>query len=118
MITGKRLALLREEKGYKSQRQLAEAIGINPNTYAKYESGERDISPEWLLKFADFFNASTDYILGISDYRGSHKELNEPLIKRGGVSISRAQFINQVEQLSDDNRDAIYKVVSSMIKKD
>ena len=36
-------------------------------TYAYYESGERTIPPEILIKLADFYNTSIDYILGRTD---------------------------------------------------
>ena len=41
--------------------------------YRRYESGEREI-PVWaLIKLADLYNTSTDYILGRTDRRGPVK---------------------------------------------
>ena len=44
--------------------QLCELLDMSPNTYAKYEREERDVSTETLSMFADFFGVTTDYLLG------------------------------------------------------
>lgn len=44
--------------------QLCERINLNQNTYAKYEREERDVSTDTLNMFADFYNVTTDYLLG------------------------------------------------------
>ncbi len=61
-----RLRDLREDKDL-SQTQLAKVLGMSQTGYSKYETGENDI-PTWvLLKLADFYNTSVDYILGRTD---------------------------------------------------
>ncbi len=61
-----RLRDLREDKDL-SQTQLAKILGMSQTGYSKYETGENDI-PTWvLLKLADFYNTSVDYILGRTD---------------------------------------------------
>lgn len=47
--------------------QVSEMLGINTNTYAKYERCERDVSTETLSKLADFYGVTTDYLLGRDD---------------------------------------------------
>lgn len=37
---------------------------MNPNTYAKYERDERDVSTSTLSAIATFYNVTTDYLLG------------------------------------------------------
>jgi transcriptional regulator with XRE-family HTH domain len=49
------------------QKDIATAAGISLRTYQRYESGERVPDTETLMKIADYFNVSTDYILGRSD---------------------------------------------------
>ena len=58
-----RLRDLREDKDL-SQKQLAEIIGMSQTGYSKYETGENDIPTQTLLKIADFYGTSVDYILG------------------------------------------------------
>ncbi len=63
-----RLKELRQEKGLK-QTEMAEFIGCIERHYQKIERGEINIPSLTLVKLADFFNVSTDYLLGRSDDR-------------------------------------------------
>jgi len=47
-----------------TQQQMAEAFNIKQPTYAQWETGRTKPKGETLEKFADFFNVSTDYLLG------------------------------------------------------
>jgi len=49
-----------------TQRQMAEILGITERSYQRYEA-ERNPNNETLIKLADFFDVSTDYLLGRSD---------------------------------------------------
>lgn len=49
------------------QKQVAEGAGIPLRTYRRYENGEREPSASILISLADFFNVSTDYLLGRTD---------------------------------------------------
>lgn len=63
-----RLRELREEHGYSSKEQLADALGINRSTYGRIENGTtKTISSELLIKLAELYDVSADYILGISN---------------------------------------------------
>lgn len=62
----KRLRDMREDKDLK-QRELAEMLNVSQTTYSRYESGELDIPRAALIKLADFYNVSVDYILGRTD---------------------------------------------------
>ncbi|HIU68953.1 MAG TPA: helix-turn-helix transcriptional regulator [Candidatus Scubalenecus merdavium] len=58
-----RLRDLREDKDLK-QVQVAALLGIQQTVYSRYERGYQTIPVEHLLVLADFYNVSTDYILG------------------------------------------------------
>ena len=60
-----RLLLLREEK-HVSQSVAANASGINLRTY---ENGEREASVSTLIRMADYFGVTIDYLVGRSDAR-------------------------------------------------
>lgn len=62
---------IREDNDVK-QRTLAKHLGVSQNTYSQYENGVISISPEMLIKLADYFDVSVDYLLG----RTKNKELN------------------------------------------
>ena len=49
------------------QKQVAEGAGIPLRTYQRYENGEREPSASTLVALSDFFNVSTDYLLGLSN---------------------------------------------------
>ena len=51
----------------KTQIEIAEYLNLNLNVYWRYEKGEREI-PVWaLIKLADYYRVSTDYLLGLTD---------------------------------------------------
>ncbi len=58
-----RLRDLREDRDL-TQKQIAELLGMSQTGYSKYETGENDIPTQVLIKLADFYNTSVDYILG------------------------------------------------------
>ena len=58
-----RLRELREEYGY-TQMQIADFLNVRQNTYSQYESGKREIPLEALIKLADYYQVSLDYIVG------------------------------------------------------
>ena len=60
---GKRLKALREEKGLK-QIDMAEVMGITDRQYQRYEYGMVNVPATTLNFFADYFNVTTDYLLG------------------------------------------------------
>lgn len=62
---GKRLAELRRKRSI-TQTQLAKEIGMSHSTVASWEIGTRDPNTRTVTKLAEFFNVSTDYLIGES----------------------------------------------------
>ena len=58
------LKTLRKTRGYTSAKDFCKAIGISFNTYQNYESGSRVPTVEMLIKIADFYGVTTDFLLG------------------------------------------------------
>ena len=58
-----RLRDLREDNG-KKQREIAALLNCTQQAYSTYERGERDIPSKVLIKLADYYNTSVDYLLG------------------------------------------------------
>ena len=71
----KRLKELREDRDL-LQKQIAATLKITRQQYGLYESGKRDIPIDLLIKLADFYHVSTDYILG----RTNKKELDKETV--------------------------------------
>lgn len=61
-----RLKELRKQRNI-TQLKLAMDLNMNQNTISRYENGEREAGYSELIKIADYFNVSIDYLLGRSD---------------------------------------------------
>ncbi|MBR2987110.1 MAG: helix-turn-helix transcriptional regulator [Clostridia bacterium] len=63
-----RLRDLREDSDI-TQAELAEHLHIRQNTYSQYENGQRQIPLALLIKLADFYHTSIDYLVGLTDVK-------------------------------------------------
>ena len=63
-----RIRDLREDND-KKQIELATYLSVDQSTYSDYERGEVNIPIEQLIKIADFYDVSLDYLVGRSDVR-------------------------------------------------
>ena len=54
---------LREDRDLR-QRELAAVLNVSQNTYSQYENGVIELTAENLIKLADFYDVSVDYLLG------------------------------------------------------
>ena len=62
----KRMRDLREDID-KTQQCIADYLNMHRSVYRRYESGQRE-TPAWVvMKLADFYHVSTDYLLGRTD---------------------------------------------------
>ena len=61
-----RIRDLREDRDLK-QRQLAEYLNCSQQVYSNYELGQRDIPTDVLIRLSQFYQVSTDYILGLTN---------------------------------------------------
>ena len=62
----KRMRDLREDHD-KTQQEIAELLNMHRSVYRRYESGERE-TPSWaIVKLAQYYRVSTDYLLGLKD---------------------------------------------------
>lgn len=62
----RRIRDLREDSDL-SQKALDEKLNMHTTTYARYETGEREIPLNIAIKLADFYKVSLDYLAGRSD---------------------------------------------------
>ena len=85
-MKGNRIKLLREEKKIR-QDELAKILSISPSAVGMYERDEREPNDEITLKLAEYFNVSTDYLLGKSDIRNPEELKNIKFANAGGLDI-------------------------------
>ena len=62
----KRVYDLREDHDL-TQKAIAEYLSIHPNVYRRYEKGVREFPLEIVVKLADYYQVSTDSLLGRTD---------------------------------------------------
>ena len=63
-----RIRNLRIDNGY-TQQQVADYLNVRQNTYSQYEIGVLRYPVDVLMKLADFYNVSVDYLLGRTDVK-------------------------------------------------
>ncbi|WP_202081390.1 helix-turn-helix domain-containing protein [Caldalkalibacillus salinus] len=96
---GKRLASLRKQQNL-SQYQLANELEFSRGQVANYEQGKRQPDFATLIKLADYFDVSTDFLLCRTEYPGSHiKE------SRGTYKQHDSEFEIQLRGIVDRDDD-------------
>lgn len=54
---------LREDRDLR-QKNIAAMLNVSQNTYSQYETGVIELTASTLIKLADFYDVSVDYLLG------------------------------------------------------
>lgn len=83
---GEKLKTLRTEKKL-TQKQVADRIGLAISAVSSYESGTRYPSYDVLVKLANIFHVSTDYLIGMTDTRN---------VDVTGLSDSEIELVSQL----------------------
>lgn len=77
---------LKELRGPSSQKEMAEAVGIKWNAWARYERGEVSPGAEILAHICRVHACSADWLLGLDD-KSSHRENFSVRAASGGIAI-------------------------------
>ncbi len=104
-LTSRIIKDLRERAGI-SQNRVAKYIGITQQQYSKIESGKRPLKHYELSKIADYYNVSTDYLLG----KKSKYE-----IKNDGRSIE--QVNNRGNYNNEISKDDIAEILQDLLNR-
>ena len=64
----KNLRAIREDNDLR-QSDIAKVLNISQNTYSQYETGVIALTAEVLIKLADYYNVSVDYLLDRTDIK-------------------------------------------------
>lgn len=89
------LYALRKKRGL-TQKQIADAVGVEPNHISKLENGDRKLSPEWLERLSKVLNCTKAELLGeepaetISERERAFLEMFRNLSEREQNSIMAA----------------------------
>lgn len=110
MCLGEKLQFLRKRAGL-TQKQLASTLGIAHNTVGMYEQGRRAPDLESVVKLAEIFKVSTDYLLG-------HSEKTEECFKKTAPAEipEKEEIWSLYEQLDEGDRGEIRGGVKMMLR--
>lgn len=96
---GNTITYLRKERGI-TQKQAAEDLEISQALLSHYEKGIRECSLDFVIKTADYYGVSCDYILGVSAQRNPG-EMDEPAEKQENKAmlenLNRRVIVNTVD---------------------
>ena len=95
MNIGERIKQARLEKGL-DQLALCEQLSIDQSTLSNYENGRRIPKPDMIVKMADIFGVSTDYLLGKTDLR-NYNDYKATITDKDERNIQR-----ELEKMMDD----------------
>ena len=104
-----RLKSLRKEQNL-TQQKIAEKLNISRGSYAQWETERTQPSSKSLETLANFFNVSTDYLLGNTDNKNSTKfedDLEE--------SLNTARAFSG-KPISDHDREVMREILTEMFK--
>ena len=80
IVAGDRLRDLREDK-WKTQAEISSLLGTTQQIYSRYETNRTDLPLRHLIKLADYYQVSADYILGRTSYPKNPPEMAKPFLK-------------------------------------
>lgn len=72
MKLAERLKELRKERNLR-QEQVAVALDVGMSTYCRYEQGKREPTASVIVRMADYYDVSADYLLGRSEERAQER---------------------------------------------
>ncbi len=128
-MIGQRIKELREEKGM-TQATLAEQTQININTLAAYERETREPNIEKISLFADYFNVTTDYLIGKSQFMNDDEAdatreqisaietllINLPASIRHDVLTALESFIQESQNSNEEHNIFVLRSFSNIVK--
>ncbi len=103
-----RIKELREEK-HISQKKLAEVIGTSQRNIGRWENNENEPSYSQVVKLADFFGCSIDYLVGREDDFG-----NVPV--KSNLSTQEQELISAFNKLDVVQRETVLIQIKAVAK--
>lgn len=104
---GKMLTKLRHERGL-SQKRAADDLGISQALLSHYENGVREPKLDFLIRASQYYDVTTDYLLGISPHRQPSRlpEIREDSEEHHGLNIALVVH-SLLEEIGDERLSAL-----------
>ena len=97
-----RIRDLREDRDLR-QADVARAIGIDQRTLSNYETGKTNPDSFAIIKLADFFEVSADYLIG-RDYSETHEDSSKSILRKiQEIQCHLSELSLEIEKQSRDN---------------
>lgn len=106
---GELLSELRQSRGM-TQKELAKVLYVSDGTISNYENGVHYPDVEKLMDIADFFNVTTDYLLGRCKNNLSPDLFSETLIG----SKTTGEILENIQSLDEDHKHALKVILRDM----
>ena len=106
LFPAERIKELRENMNV-SQSKLANDLLIGQSTMSEYENGVKQPPISVLIKIADYFNVSLDYLTGRTNIKMTISTLQDKLVTESGNKMS----IRDIIQLDSDEKEAIINLI-------
>lgn len=107
-----RLKYLRTERG-ENLEKVAEYLNVSIQTISNYENEKRDMTPDTIIKLAEYFDVSTDYLLGKSDIRNP-QNTEQDILNEALIGMSREEY----DKLTEEQKERIRKFIRFTIEED
>lgn len=104
------------KKSGKTQKEVAEGIGIGQGTYKNYETGAREPNGETLVAIANYFGVSTDYLLGRPTAQPPTDAL-ERLFSEKSFSALEEELLRKYMELPHEARQAVVRFINDATAK-
>jgi transcriptional regulator with XRE-family HTH domain len=103
----KNLKVLRNKKGV-SQLKLAESVGVSQQSINKYENHYIEPDIDTLIKLADYFSTSVDYLIGHTD---SDRIIEN--VRKFDLNKDEAVFIDGYRELNKSEKESIRLIIKN-----
>ena len=108
---GKKLKMLRKKAGL-TQANLAKKLGISPSSVGMYEQGRREPDSAMLIRIADLFNVSVDYLIDFKKGKKKRdKNIDEIADKIEFIIRNKEYLKNKKTVISTETINSIVEAV-------
>ena len=106
-VVGDRLRSLREAAG-KTQGDISKLLGTTQQIYSRYETGKNELPLHHLINLSNFYNVSTDYLLGRIPYQRLPSGFTEPLLQ----NVTIGEFVFRVSSFSSNSKRKLIEYIN------
>lgn len=102
------------KKSGKTQKEVADSLGVGQSTYKNYECGLREPNGDTVVALANLFGVSTDYLLGRPDAKPPEEPLDEFARKEHLKSLEKV-FMKKYLALTEEQRDKVLDFLRGVV---